>query len=204
MDDGDALPAVGKVWDTGPKRSLSEIFAAQNAKAAAQAEATPAAAATIESEFQPIWGALLQQAQQRWGNSVYLPLVAAQPRREGDVLVVSLSGPFVHVGAMLQKYRDQLEAMLAEIGTPLGVRLELNAAVPTPAAPPAQPAAAAPRSQPSGPAVASPTQQSAIAAVPARDGIPLTPELRQELEKDPLIRSLLVGFNGTIVKVEQK
>jgi hypothetical protein len=35
-----------------------------------------------------------------------------------------------------------------------------------------------------------------------RDGIPLTPELRGQLEKDPLIRGLLEGFNGVIIKVE--
>lgn len=210
IDDGDALPTVGKVWDTGPKRSLSEIFAAQTPKPAQPPPQPSPAPNVIASDLQPIWNALLQRAQQQYGNAVYLPLVASQPRREGDVLVIRLTGPFAHVGKMLEKYHAQLEAIITEVaGAPLNLKLELDAAAPAPASPPSGPSAApsaatAPAQRSGDPAIASPTQQSTIAAPPPRDGIPLTPELRQELEKDPLIRSLLIGFNGTIVKVEQK
>jgi len=206
-DDGDALPAVGQVWNNGPKRSLSEIFAAQTAKTTAPPQRPPATPAGIASDLQPIWDALLQRAQQQYGNAVYLPLVASQPRREGDALVIRLTGPFAHVGKMLEKYRDQIQAIASEAaGTPLGIRLELDASSPAATAPPsaAPSTASAAAQRPSSPTVTSPTQQATITAAPARDGIPLTQELRQELEKDPLIRSLLIGFNGTIVKVEQK
>lgn len=206
-DDGDALPAVGQVWNNGPKRSLSEIFAAQKTKPAPSPQQSPATPAVVTSDLQPIWDALLQRAQQQYGNAVYLPLVASQPRREGDVLVIRLTGPFAHVGKMLEKYREPIQAIASEAaGTPLGIRLELDASSPATASPPsaAFSGASAPVQRPGGPTVTSPTQQAAIAAAPARDGVPLTQELRQELEKDPLVRSLLVGFNGTIVKVEQK
>lgn len=195
IDDADALPAVGKVWDSGPKRSLSEIFAAQ-AKKTQQQQPDQPATPPIADGLQPLWEALLQRVQQQLGNSVHIPLLSGQPRREGDILVVRLTGPFAHIGKMLEKYRDQVAALASEVaGTTLGFRLELDATAP---------AAPSPAARSGGPATNSPAQQSAISAPAVREGIPITPELRQELEKDPLIRSLLVDFNGTIVKVEQK
>lgn len=194
---------------------MSEIFAAQAAKKAKAQEQANDGPAPIAAELQPFWQAMLQRVQQDMGNSTYIPLLSGQPRRENDVLVVRLTGPFAHIGKMLEKHRDQLQTIASEVaGEQLGFRFELDASAPAPAV-----AGVAQRSGgmgaggsagpagtggAGGPATNSPTQQSTIASAPMRDGIPITPELRQELEKDPLIRSLLVEFNGTIVKVEQK
>jgi hypothetical protein len=209
VDDGDALPAVGHAWTGGPTRSLSQIFAAKNTNAPVPA-AEPPAGPAIPADLQSIWDALIHRAKDQFGNAVYLPLVASQPRRDGDVLVIRLTGPFAHVGKTLEKYRDQLGAMVSEVvGSPLGIRLEVDATAPAPAAAPSPstaspaPAAQSAAGRPARP-VSSPTQQATLAPPPPREGILLTQELRQELEKDPLIRSLLVAFNGTIVKVEQK
>jgi hypothetical protein len=90
--------------------------------------------------------------------------------------------------------RDILSQLLQH---PTGIRFELDAA-PAPESP-AAPTAAAPT--PPRPAAA-PESHSPATASPAEPApLPLTPELRQELESDPLIQALMQELGAQLLNV---
>lgn len=191
LDDADALPAVGKVWDTGPKRSLSEILASAARKPAAQANSSTKATPQPSGELGAIWAQALEQVQEALGPAVHVPLSSGQPIREGDLITIRFGGPFSAMARYLEKYRDQIQATLsAAAGEAVRVVLEADAAGAVTAPPGNLPARQANENRP------------APTLAPQREGIPLTPDLRASLEKDPLIRAIMEMFNGNIVKVE--
>ena len=123
--------------------------------------------------------------------------MAGEPRREGDVLVIRFVGPFAAIARFIEKHREQLASMASAIAeSPMGVRFEIDESGPMPAV---APQAQRPQGAPQG---AAPSSSPANSQAPRRDGIVITPELRNQLESDPLIRAMLEGFNGNIVKVE--
>jgi len=193
-DDGDALPAVGKVYE-GPKKSLSEILAADAARKRQPPTPDRPPGPTVQPELAEFWPRFLEAVKEQLGMSQHVPLLSGEPRREGGKLVIRFAGPFASLVRYLEKYRDPMQQIAQSvIGEEIGLQFEADASAPAPV--PAQPQGRA------GGASSHPAD-AAMAQVAARDGIPLTPELRSELEKDPLIRSIMQQFNASIVKVEQ-
>ncbi len=202
LDDGDALPAVGKVWEDGPKRSLGEILAeaARKREAAAgpQVQPTERRPAALPGDLASIWPATLQQVQDEIGPAVHVPLASGVPSRDGDTVTVRFAGAFAGMASYLQKHRDDIQRILSSVaGEALQLRLEAveSARAPAPAT------GAAPgnrtdyrRQQADRPMPAPPVRET---------GMALTPELRAQLEKDPLIRAVMEQFDGNIVKVEE-
>jgi hypothetical protein len=175
-------------------------LAASNKAKVSPAPPSNSARVAVPQDLQAVWQSLLQAVSEQLGASVHVPLASAQPRREGGVVVARFTGHFAIMAKYLEKRRDQLQEMLSvAAGESLGLRFELDESTPPPKT---VPMLQTPRSDGSGTAPA-PAAASIALAVP-REGIPITPELREQLEKDPLIRSLLEGFNGNIVKVENE
>lgn len=200
LDDADALPAVGKVWDEGPKRSLSEIMAAAGRPKPQTADQRPQTGLAITPELQAIWQTFLQRVQEQFGPPVHVPLASGEPRREGSTLIVRFAGPFAVMASFLEKHRDQLQRMVSEIaGEQLGLQLVADHSAPPPKIAPLPN-----RANPAGAGNAGGNAPASIVTNAPREGLPLTPDVRAELEKNPLIRSILEGFNGTIVKLENK
>jgi DNA polymerase III subunit gamma/tau len=203
-DDDDALPAVGRVWEDGPKPSLSTIMAPakQHERQATPAE-RPAAEANVEavdpSGLPGTWQALLAMLAKH-GPS--LQGLLSQGRfvgiEEGRAVIRYSKNQEMTV-RLLEKNgkREMIAAALTELRSePTGVRFEVEAgegeatvaiaAAATQVAPRrATSAAPAPPPEP-------------VASAPS---IRLTPELRAELEADPLIRAV-IEMGGNIVKVE--
>jgi hypothetical protein len=205
LDDADALPAVGKVWDDGPKRSLGEILASasrqrQVAAPAIQPTQRASIPGTMGSDLAAIWSAGLQQVQDELGAAVHVPLVAGQPTRDGDRLVIHFTGAFAAMSKYLDKHRDEIQRIFSTVaGEALLVQFQADES-PVASSSASQPSHAL--RQPLPPRSPAENLTTSAAAVP-RDGIPLTPELRAQLEKDPLIRGIMEAFNGNIVKVEE-
>jgi len=200
-DEADDLPAVGRVWDTGPKRSLGEILAEANLKkrqspATIQPSQRPS---HVSADLASIWPATLQEVQDSLGASVHVPMLGGKPRREGESVIVHFGGAFAVMARYLEKYRERMQQILCTVaGEPMLLQFEIDESSPvTPAS--------ALESQ--GQQHPLPRQERGTSTAPpaaqGRDGVPLTPELRTELEKDPLIRAFMEAFNGNIVKVEQ-
>jgi len=102
-----------------------------------------------------------------------------------------------HSVKMLEKHskKDLIIEVLSEVlNQKVGVRFEMDVNEEAVSAPAMKPTAGVAGRQ----AAARPI---AVAEAPAAPAIRLTPELRAELELDPLIRSL-IDLGGSIVKVE--
>lgn len=200
-DDADDLPSVGRVWDSGPKRSLGEILAEANLKkrqspAAIEPSQRPS---HVSADLASIWPATLQEVQDSLGASVHVPMLGGKPRREGDAVIVHFGGAFAVMARYLEKYRERMQQILCNVaGEPMLLQFEIDESSPV------SPASA---SESQGQQRPLPRQEggssTAPPSPPGREGLPLTPELRTELEKDPLIRAFVEAFNGNIVKVEQ-
>lgn len=204
LDDADDLPAVGRVWDNGPKRSLGEILAEANLKKrqlppAIQPTQRQSHARSMSADLASIWPATLQEVQDTLGASVHVPMLGGQPRREGESVIVHFGGAFAVMARYLEKYRERMQQILCRVaGEPMLLQFEIDD---SPLAAPVSPAGdQVPQRQ------LSPQESGGNASPPPQpghQGLALTPELRTELEKDPLIRAFVEAFNGNIVKVEQ-
>jgi DNA polymerase-3 subunit gamma/tau len=206
-DDDDALPSVGKVWDDGPKRSLSTIMAQDRQKAAAPlpmapVEAPPSNIEAVDTDrLNHTYQAMIELVAKH-GPS--LPGLLSQGRYigiEDGRAVIRYSTEQESAMQLLDKKakRDLIVSAFTEVlRQPVGVKFELDA-------PAAVATAAADGAPTNGAAMPARQQRSAAPPppvdAPAAPSIRLTPELRAELEQDPLIRSIL-ELGGTIVKVE--
>jgi DNA polymerase III subunit gamma/tau len=204
-DDDDALPAVGRVWEDGPKLSLGSIMAqAKRQERQVAPPERPAADANVEavdpSGLPGTWQALLAMLAKH-GPS--LQGLLSQGRflgiEEGRAVIKYSKNQEMTV-RLLEKNgkREMIAAALTELRSePTGVRFEVEASDgDAPVAIAAAATQAAPRRAIAAPPTAPP--ESVAAAPPS---IRLTPELRAELESDPLIRAV-IELGGNIVKVE--
>lgn len=194
MEDADSLPAVGRVWDSGPKRSLSEILAAAARQKQAQQVPSARPSPAGSSELGVAWGAILEQVKEAMGPAVHVPLSSGEPRRDGADLRIRFGGAFAAMARYLEKYRDPIQAIVAaNLADGPRVVFEADFAAPIRPMPAGNAGGVPPAPRP---------LPSPGAGMPAKEGVPLTPDLRAELEKDPLIRAIMETFSGSIVKVE--
>ena len=194
----DALPAVGKVFD-GPRISLGAMFAgkANQPKPAASPPSRPGAPAGMPD----FWPAALESIKERLGPGIYTPLLAAEARLADGIVVLRFTGAFTTMAKFLDKSRDAIQEIITEVsGQSLGVRLEADDSAAPPHASGMGVAPGVGAGHQHAPQKFPPVQGHH--AVPRDGGIPITPELRAELEKDPLVRAILESLGGNIVKYE--
>jgi hypothetical protein len=208
--DTDDLPTVGKVWE-GERRSLSSMFAAQ--RAAAAPPMPPSAEAALRNQTSAdegvggtnidptnhaaVWQAFLARIADQ-GASLHGVLTQARLAAITDgQAVIRISPQHETFLTRLQSNgkQDLLRNLLSELlQQPTGIRFELDDAPP-------------PESQPSHPRT-SPSQEVAPQSPPAAYGepaqIPLTPELRQELESDPLIEAVMRELGGQLLNIRKE
>lgn len=190
LDEGDALPAVGKVWDDGPKRSLGAIMKEQRLAAAA-APAAVAAPVRAEGEnieavdpgnLPAVWRRLLD----RLSEKVSIHSMISQGRLTGiveDQAVISFGESFPATLLSRQGKKELIcETLTTVLGRPTGVRFEVDPNQP------AQPAAAAARA--AAPAPAASTR--------------ITPEQMEQLKQDPLIGRLMAEFNADPIAMKEE
>ena len=210
-DDNDALPAVGKVWDDGPKLSLSTLMAQAKQKAQIAAAIAPPVVEAKGSNVEPVDTSNLL--------AVYKSMLTLIAKHGPSLPGLLAGGQFIGVeeGRAIIRYpksqettvrlldkngkRELVVDALSEVlNQRVGVRFEVDAADESPGAASANtPSSASPRSTAARANAAlapSPTPE-----VPSTPSIRLTAELRAELEQDPLIRSL-IELGANIVKVE--
>jgi DNA polymerase-3 subunit gamma/tau len=203
-DDGDDLPAVGKVWD-GPRESLGALMKKQ--------------AAAIKAELPNIEPVQSGDLPERW-KAVIAMLATQGPALSG----LLQHGQFVRIddGIAVVRYssKNETNVKLLERSTgkkdlvrdalskvmeqPLGVRFEISDAAvaavsatptPTPAAP-AAPVPAVKRPAPAAPTPPAPADNS--------NAVRLTDEKRTELyQSEPLIRAVVDQLGGSIIRLEE-
>lgn len=195
-DADDALPAVGKVWDDGPKLSLGEIM--KRAKLAEQqsARATPPPVAQANNYPDGQKARLLKIIEEAGALMVHGVLSQGRIRGVEDGRVVILlparQESFIKNFERNTK-RDLIRGAIADVfGAGVGIQLQVDT-TPTPAtASPGTSSSAPRRSEPDTTSPA-PVQTNTI---------PLTPELRDSLSQDPLVSAIIKELNGSIVRVE--
>lgn len=197
-DDDDALPSVGKVWDEGPTRSLAAIMAESKQKAQATAPIMPPTPSNLEpmdpTNLPATYQAMLRLIAKH-GPS--LEGLLSQGQFLGVVegrAVIRYGKSQEHAVRILEKHskKDLIISTLSEVlNQKVGLKFEVDEAQEV-----APAVVAEVVSKPGAARVAATAPEA-----PAAPLIRLTPELRAELELDPLIRSL-IDLGGSIVKVE--
>ncbi len=198
-DDDEALPAVGRVWE-GEKKSLSAIFKRSAAPAPAPVRTAPNFEAIGDNELSRVWGDLLQKFESLPG--IYGMLKGGQPLGvTDDRAVIRFDQSLAIAPRMLEqngKKEKLLDALKELLGRSVSVQFEVDEStgemVRTPA-----PAQEAPR--PARP-MNRPAPTPALPPIPDTPTVPLTPELREELSKDPLIKAVIEQLGGQIIRVE--
>ena len=193
LGEDDALPAVGRVWDDGPKLSLASIMARDRQKSLPPiSNVEPVVASNLSAIHQSMLALIAKK-----GPSLHGLLTSGRfdGVHDGSAVIRFPNNQDTNVRILSNNgKRELVSAALSEVlQQQVGVRFELDApdqSTPTITSP-AQNSRPAPRA----PAAAPPAPE------PATPSIRLTPELRAELEQDPLIRSL-IELGGSIVKVE--
>jgi DNA polymerase-3 subunit gamma/tau len=190
-DTGDALPAVGRVFD-GPKRSLGAIFAAS--RASDRAAPREVNVETVDQgEFAGVMSRL-RSALREHGPGYDGLLVHGQIVALGDGQAVIRFGQQHEASAiMLERNgkRETVQRVLGELlNEPVGLKIEIDA---TPVAEAPHPAPREPARKPAPPDLPPPPP-----AAP-----PITPQEKQRImESDPLVRAACELFDGEIVKAE--
>jgi DNA polymerase-3 subunit gamma/tau len=197
-DDGDDLPAVGKVWD-GPRESLGALMAKQAAAIKAEI-ARPAPA--VGGDMADTWNAMISLLSQN-GHGIPALLTNARVAGIDDGLAVIRFAPQnEHCIKMLERngkkdlVRDALSKVLDQA---VGVRFEISDAVvaPVPASVASAPVQPAKKSTPA----AAPSPQP----VPAEssNSVRVTEEKRAELYKTvPLVKAVVDQLGGSVIKLE--
>ncbi len=204
----DALPAVGRVWDEGKKRSLSEIFKRTEPSRVEPARAEPAVASNIaavgDGEYAGVWSRLLgrvrAEAPPMAGFLTGSELVSVDDAQ----VKVRFPNPSAPKYFEANGRREKLSALVSEVmGRPVGVSFEV-AARSAEATPTEAPAEAAPAIRPNrAPPMTRAPETTAPARIEASNDIVVTAELREELSHDPLVKAVMERLGGTIIKVEK-
>jgi len=205
-DADDALPAVGKVWDDGPKLSLGEIM--KRAKLADQQRAAlgpsgqqaPAQSRIPEDgDAQTKWGALLKILEEHDALGVrgFLSEGRVGAMEEGRVVVyLPPQCDFFIKGFEKNPKRDLVRGAVADVfGAGVGILFRIEVAGAGAPMSPKNPA-------PMRPPVSQATDRPSPAQASATPSIPLTPELRESLSQDPLLSAIIRELGGTILRVE--
>jgi hypothetical protein len=207
-DEDDDLPRPGKVWDSsGP--SLKELLAIEQAKqaggGAAPAEAKDESFANVEpvgaNDLQGVWKTLLDLMSTHGPMMQTLLVGGNLARVEGDVVTIRYSKKNETFTKILERNgkKDLVRDGLAKIlGRPVGLRFEIVEDGPGEAAP-------APQVRSAPPARPAPRAAAAPPPPPEPSGPPpirITPEIIEEMKKDPLVGAVIEKLGGTPVKID--
>jgi DNA polymerase-3 subunit gamma/tau len=194
--DDDDLPRPGKVWDnSGP--SLSELLK-QSEVSAPQTNVEPVDAANLDQVFRRLREAVVKHGP---GIDAFLSggkLVAIE---DGKALIrypheLAGSARMLDRNGKKEIVQQELSGLL---GQNIGVRFEVDEQV-TGSSDPAPPVRRLQRSVPTPARRGTPTAE-AIPAIQSTE-IRITPELRESLSQDPLVKAVITELGGEIVKVE--
>jgi hypothetical protein len=202
IDDDDALPAVGKVWEADSGPSLSELLKQEEAQPVQTTTSRPTS--NVEPvnphDLPQVWQRLLDALEQK-GPS--LPALLSGAKLVGiDAGQVTVSYPaneqarvrILERNGKKDTIRDVLSGLLSQN---VGLRFEFEQ---TPAAGVAVPDAP-PRATQRTPV--HPVRREVQYAAPAPEPtVRITDELRRELASDELIKAVIDNLGGEIVKVE--
>lgn len=196
--DDDDLPQVGRVWE-GPRESLSTLMARSRRPAPpppaspAPANLAPADIETVDPNDLPaVWRVLLQLLSSQSPNLITMLSHGRYNGMEDGLAVIqfnpanSFSINNLNRNGKKELIRDALGRVL---GRPVGLKLDLSPDVPPAGSPPAPKTAASSAANP-------------LPAGPA--SLPLTPDLLATLQSDPLVKSLIDQFGGTIIKATEQ
>jgi hypothetical protein len=203
IDVGDDLPSVGKVWE-GERVSLGAAFK----RAAGKPAPLPAPARSAEplSNVEPVSDDL-RQLWQRWLNALHQQGPSLPPLLEGARLEGIEEGrailKFSHEDApraRLLERNGKKEALVQALseahGQPLGLKIEIEPKSDAPQ--PARPAATlAPMPRRPAPPSRPPASESE-SPPPA----PLTPELIEQVQADPLVRAVMRELGAMPLRIE--
>ncbi len=205
-DDDDDLPRPGKVWESnGP--SLSELLKQQSTASATAAQPAPTAPTFEKSNVEAvdpkdvagIWQALLQAL----SGHASLPGLLNNGRYIGvqdGRAIIQYSSRDEHLVKLLERNgkKDLLtDAFSRILGMNVGVMFSIDTTDAQTQRPPAS-ARPAPRHAPRH-AHPEPAERAMPDPPP---GVRLTPELKESLEQQPLIRAVISELGGSIVKVD--
>jgi DNA polymerase-3 subunit gamma/tau len=189
--DDDDLPRPGKVWDnSGP--SLSELLK-QSQASSPKPNVEPVDAANLDQVFKRLREAVVKHGP---GIDAFLSGGRLVALADGNALI---RYPHELAGSARMLDRNGKKDILQQelsglLGQTIGVRFEVDdqAAAAEPAAPTRPRVTAPPRPAP------------VVAAAPSSSSeIRLTPELRESLAQDPLVKAVMTELGGEIVKVEE-
>jgi DNA polymerase-3 subunit gamma/tau len=200
-DENDDLPSVGKVWE-GEKISLSAAFKKFNSH---KSEPPRVASAPLDdsSNLEPVDSSDLYavmnrlQSAVREHNGIGAFLAQGTIKSIGDNLAVIAFPDKSLAPAMLDRgnKRQVLSEALGQLlGQSVSLKFEIDPTLDN-ATSVRQPALV--KREP-----AKPQQQSQPQMAPAAPTIRVTAELKEELQKDPLIDAVIRELGGEIVKVE--
>jgi len=192
-DDDDALPAVGKVWNSAP--SSSPLLKPRSSTT------SPPPASNIEPvntfDLPAVWQRLLSLLEDNVSFKSVLSSASLVGIEDGQARV---RFAFEHSTFASQWDRNGKKELLREklsavLNEPVGVKFEVEpaGAVATVDAPVSAPAMQTVRRE---------IPQPATVAAPAPTAPRLTPEQREALKKEPWVKAVLEIFGGEIVKVE--
>ena len=202
-DSDDALPAVGKVWDDGPKRSLASMFAANRTAPKVVPAAPPESATRREESLVPVdtsdLNAIVSRLRTMLDGAAIFDAVFSNGRLTAisdNIATMTFPAEADTYAAMLDRNgrKDTLAAALSKLlGRDTGIRIQIAEAeevdVATPAPVEKRPSR---RDEPA----------DADAAPPAAMPIRITPELREQLKADPLVAAVMTELGGDIIGVE--
>ncbi|HSI34988.1 MAG TPA: hypothetical protein VK986_15520, partial [Tepidisphaeraceae bacterium] len=211
-EEDDDLPRPGKVWDnTGP--SLSELLAQQSGGAPALTPVRPADAFVNVEPVAPqgvdvsaAWASVMSAVKDQPGLYGLLTNAKLAAVRDQQAVITIAKG-FEGMLKMLeapQRREAVTEHVSAALGRRVGVKFEIDQNSAAPEAPVIGGGGGPNRNAPP-PAARRAPERPAPVAPPEPVGPPaikITPELLEEMKKDPLVAAVMEKLGGTAVKVE--
>ena len=190
-DDGDDLPAVGKVWEDS-KESLATLMAKHTA-AAPSSNLEPVDAEHYRAKWTAMIAMLASHGPAMEGLLVHGQLVGIEDGR-AVIRYARQHETFVKLLERNGKKEMVQEALSQVLEQPVGVRFEIEE----------QTAVAAPAPKIVAPAKAAVPIPVAAPVVESTNTVRLTDEIRGNLyQNNPLIRAVVDQLGGTIIKLEE-
>ncbi|MCC6424825.1 MAG: DNA polymerase III subunit gamma/tau [Phycisphaerales bacterium] len=197
-DDDSDLPQVGRVWE-GPRPSLSTLMARSRTVDPPQSSPPPSNIAPVEPDDSPaIWQALLRQLSEQNPSLIAMLSKGRFAGIDEGQAVIQFAKEQEFFAKNLDRNgkKDLLRDTLGRIlGRPIGIKIDITAEAITPSITPTPP----PTPTPNAPSPTHPTAATTTQGDPT--SLPLTPDRLASIQSDPLIKSLLDNFGGTIIKV---
>ena len=213
-EEEDDLPRPGKVWDSsGP--SLSELLAQQSGGTPALTPVKPADAFVNVEPVAPqgvdvsaAWASVMSAVKDQPGLYGLLTNAKLAAVRDQQAVITIAKG-FEGMLKMLeapQRREAVTEHVSAALGRRVGVKFEIDQTAAAAEVPVIGGGGGGPNRNAPPPAARRAPERAAPVAPPEPAGPPaikITPELLEEMKKDPLVAAVMDKLGGTAVKVEE-